>query len=279
VTNVGPAHIGAFGTIEGIAEEKADLLRCLPPGGLAFLCSDDQNHDRLRKAATCGVVTVSARSPADYAADPRSTGEREVVVRERRTGESRTVRIPDFGEHHVVNTLFAVAVARSCGLTWDHIVEGLDSYEPPPMRGEEMDMAGILVVNDSYNANPMSMRASIRSFAEKPVVGVKWLALGDMLEMGHRGPDEHRALGAFVAKGSWAGLIVVGQLSVHTADGAVAAGFPEERVFRCRSVEDMGRTLASVVSPGDAVLVKASRGVRLEDAIVAFGRDREEVLV
>jgi len=278
ITNIGPAHIGNFGTLEGIAEEKSDLLRCLPSGGCAFLCRDDPHFERMKGAAPCRVITVSANSDADYVADPRMPGIPRVNARERKSGEERTLRLPECGDHHVVNVLFAVAVARSCGLAWDQISEGLASYKPLPMRGEEMDINGVLVVNDSYNANPLSMRASIRSFAERPVVGMKWLALGDMMELGDRGPEEHRQIGSFIARGGWGGLVTVGRLAGLIADGAVSAGFPADRVFRCRDAGEAGSVLAARASEGDAVLLKASRGVKLEGAILKFSGEKEGVL-
>ena len=278
ITNVGPAHMGCFGTLEAIAEEKSDLLRALPAGGHVFLCRDDAQFERMRNAATCRVVTVSACADADYTADPRAPGDASVVARERKTGECRILHLPGYGDHQVVNVLFTVAVARLCGLPWDPIADGLASYQALPMRGEETDVGGVLVVNDAYNANPLSMRASIRAFAEKPAVGMKWLVLGDMLELGDSGPDEHREMGSFVAKGAWAGLITVGSLGRHIADGALVAGFPDDRVFRCADAAEAGRVLAAHVAEGDAVLVKASRGMRLENAVLALCGEKEGVL-
>jgi len=276
ITNIGPAHIGFFGSLEAIAGEKAELLRALPADGMAFLNCDGAHFDLLRRAAPCRVVTVSAGGSADYVGERRDNGTRRVSVTESATGEKREFALPGPGAHHVVNVLFAVAVARQCGMPWEKVQDGIFGFRPLPLRGESINVAGVEVVNDAYNANPSSMRASIRDFIERPAVGVKWLVLGDMLELGEHGPAEHRDLGQFAGRGPWGGIILVGDLSRFAADGVLISGFPDDRVFRCSEASEAGRIMADNIARGDAALVKGSRGMRLEEAIAEFKRRRED---
>lgn len=268
VTNVGPAHFGFFGSLEAIADEKADALRCLPADGTAFLWAEDEFFDALRSAAPCRSVDVSTHGPAAYVVERHRGGQERVAVREEATGEEFVFQPGQRGDHHAVNAALAIAVARECGLGWGDIKTGLDSYRPLPMRGEELDVLGALVVNDAYNANPLSMRASIRSFGEgRYGAGRKWLVLGDMLELGDAEAEEHASLGRFVACGSWDGLVVVGDRARSIAGAARESGFDAATIFECDDPSQAAAVLASRIAPGDAVLLKASRGIGLERVI------------
>ena len=127
------------------------------------------------------------------------------------------------------------------------------------------------VINDAYNANPVSMRAALETFREQSADGRKWLVLGAMRELGAAEAEEHGALGAWLARLPWAGVFTVGPLGDLVAAGIAGAGTGIP-VARCAAPLDAGRALATVARPGDAVLFKASRGVRLEEAVREFTR-------
>ncbi len=266
ITAIGPVHIEFFESVEAIAHEKAELLRALPGDGHAVLCSDDPYFDFLRRQASCAVHTVSLEGGADYNVD-YSSASQTLTFREASCSEARTVAWCWPGRHNALNAGYAVAVACEMGLDWDVVERGLGRYQPLPMRWDVEDAGGVCIVNDAYNANPLSMRAALTAFSETPVSGAKWLVLGDMLELGAHAEPEHIALGEFVASGEWGGLVAVGALGSFIAEGARRGGCADERIWCCGDSVDAVSVLRRETQPGDAVFLKASRGVALEEVV------------
>jgi UDP-N-acetylmuramoyl-tripeptide--D-alanyl-D-alanine ligase len=265
VTNVGPVHIEFFGSIEAIAEEKATLLRSLPADGTAVLNRDSDCFEMLRSAAPCKVITVSTRQNADYACISGDSAKQHTTIVEKASGDRFSFRMSVPGEHNVANAMFAVAVARGHGMAWDRIRDAIERYTALPMRWQRETIADIRVINDAYNANPLSMLAAIRTFADEQTKGAKWLILGGMLELGDSEKKEHLAIGKFAAGMDWKGLIVVGSLGKLIAEGAKDAGFDERRIFRCETNDDATSVLLESVAAGDSILLKASRAIHLEE--------------
>ena len=266
VTTIGPVHIEFFESVEAIAEEKAELLRALPADGHAVLCCDDPYFDLLRRSAPCPVVTVSLSGDADYIVDylPES---QSLTFRDASGGETQTISWPWPGRHNALNAGYAVAVGRGLGVSWDAVARGLGRYRPLPMRWDVDEANGVQLINDAYNANPLSMRAALSAFEEIPVSGTRWLVLGDMLELGVHAEPEHIGLGEFVASGPWGGVVAVGTLGALIAEGARRGGYDDERIWRCADSAEAVSVLKQTVQPGDAVFLKASRGVALEDVV------------
>ncbi len=267
VTNVGPVHLEFFRSVEDIAREKATVFRCLPKDGAAVLSRDDKYFDILREAAPCRVITTAVSGDADYVGRVLSAGDGLFSVLERSTGEQVEFGVPLPGDHVLKDALFAVAVGRGLGVSWDDLKSALKRYTPPPMRWNRVTVAGVRVINDAYNANPMSMRAALGAFVQTPVKGRRWLVLGGMRELGAAEKDEHVTLGREIAKGDWAGLITVGKLGEWIAAGAESAGSFRGRVIRCEDHVAAARILRENMSAGDAILLKASRGEQLEKVL------------
>ena len=137
-------------------------------------------------------------------------------------------------------------------------------------------MGGVVVINDAYNANPLSMRAAIRAFRDGQREGRKWLILGDMRELGAVERDEHLAIGALVAESEWSGLIVVGPLGTLIAEGAVEAGCDRDRISQCGDASEAGHVAVTKLRSGDAVLLKASRAMHLEEVAEMLEERQEE---
>lgn len=265
VTEVGPAHMEFFASVSDVAEEKAELLRAVPPDGKGFLNRECAHFDTLCEAAQSPMVTVSIREDADYRLLRRDATARTAVIRERATGEKFEFRCPLPGLHHVGNAMLAIAVARAWELDWDAISAGLGEFQPMPMRWQREVIAGVLVINDGYNANPISMRAAVHAFEEEPIQGSRWVVLAGMLELGRASAEEHRALGILMAAGACRGLFAIGKMGEQIADAAVEAGMSPDRVFRCTDNREASSLLVSRVKPGDGVLLKGSRGMRVEE--------------
>ncbi len=272
ITTVGPVHLEFFDSVSAIADEKGTLLSCLPAGGTAVLSLDEPHFEHLSRVSPGRVITVSLHpeKKADYVLirEDRCSGECEVA--DRVDGGIHAFRLPAPGEHNRHNALLALAVARGLGVTWDALADAFTRYVAPAMRWERQEAGGLTFINDAYNANPVSMTAALKTFDEMDVAGRKWLVLGDMLELGAGGVDAHRAIGRIVAGGVWAGLVTVGELGSWISEGARAAGMPAARVNVCESVAQAVTVLKEKVVKGDALLIKASRGIRLETVISAM---------
>ncbi len=270
VTRIGPVHIEFFESVRAIAEEKAALVDKLPADGFAVLDLDDPHVAVLRARCPAPVVTYSLqRREADYAGEAQADG--MLWVCERATGETATLPLPPPGGYMAQNTLAAVAVARRCGAAWPAIATALSRTRPVGMRWAVEDVHGWTAINDGYNANPVSMPAALDAFAAWPAPGRKFLALGPMLELGRLEKSEHEALGRLVAAGRWAGVAVVPVADGPSAaaapslvDGLVSAGFARKSICAARDPAEAAAWLRERLRPGDALLLKASRGLRIE---------------
>ena len=271
VTSIGEAHLEAFDDVEGIAREKAALLAGLPPEGLAVVDIDSPWRACLLAHAKCRVVRCSLRESADYTGRPSDAGGLYLHVVDNRHGLSFEVPMPLPGTHMMRNLLLAVVVAREFGLTPKEICDGVGRFAPAPMRWETVKAGPWTVINDAYNANPLSMRSAVKTFAalERPVE--KWLVLGSMAELGRGEERAHRELGGFLSEFSFHGLICVGEKARWIAEGATMA--PK---YCVDTVEDAAKRLRECAGPGSGILIKASRADQLERLIPCLNVDPPE---
>jgi UDP-N-acetylmuramoyl-tripeptide--D-alanyl-D-alanine ligase len=264
VLNVGRAHIGEFGSREAIARAKGELVRGLAPGGTAVLCADDPRVAAMR-SLTHGPVLTFGRSPE---ADVRVLGlEQDRLGRPsfvlRAAGATAHVALPLVGAHQAVNAAAAAAAALAAGVPLDAAAAALSTATLSGRRLEVRDLAcGATLLDDSYNANPDSTRAALDALAA--VEGGRRIAvLGAMLELGDTGEAEHRAAGAYAAARADV-VAAVGEGARAIADGAGGRGL---------FLADNGAAAAWLrgeVAAGDVVLVKASRGARLDEVAAAL---------
>ena len=273
ITRIGPVHIEFFPDERAIAEEKATVLRRLPPDGCAVLAADEPWFDLLRERAAGRVVTVAFGAPADYSAEYSPRRPTRLSVRDR-DGREAVYRLPQRGAPMRANALRAIAVAREAGVEPERIAEALLRFRPPPMRWEECRLDGVRWINDAYNANPISFREALRTFAETPGIRRRWLVLGGMRELGERTEEEHAALGRLLAAGDWAGLVTVGELGARFAEAVAAAGWPTHRLARCADAGTAAAFLRTRLRSGDAVLLKGSRSERVEEVLEEWRRRR-----
>jgi UDP-N-acetylmuramoyl-tripeptide--D-alanyl-D-alanine ligase len=272
ITNVGPVHVEFFKDLGGVAREKRALLECLPRDGLAILNRDTPCFDSLMEAAPCRVRTVSLADPqADLMGEVlEDDGERQ-RLRILEGGCAHEVRLSVPGAHNALNALLACLVARETGLAWEAIDAVLAAFRPMRMRWQVHEAGGVTIINDAYNANPLSMAAALRTFRSTRCEGRKWLVLGEMRELGDMAHSAHDAIGETVADGPWEGLVAVGPLAARMAARAGAAGFPADRMECVADAAAAAAAIRSRLRPGDAVLIKASRGIRLERVAEALG--------
>lgn len=266
IASIGAAHIEHFGSVEAIAREKGELLRALPADGFAALCRETACFELLASLSAAPVVTTSLASrDADFfgeLADPLCGALR---VTERETGEVTALRSGLPGEHNASNLLLAFAAARRAGVPAPAAAQALLRLKLPGMRWEVSERGGVTVVNDAYNANPSSMAAVLRTFMQLPCAGRRVAVLGDMLELGAHAEALHREVGRRVAELAPDALFAVGpDTGRYVADEAVRRGYPAGRVRCFETPAQAAPAVKAYVGAGDAVLLKASRGVKLE---------------
>ncbi|MCC6555128.1 MAG: UDP-N-acetylmuramoyl-tripeptide--D-alanyl-D-alanine ligase, partial [Polyangiaceae bacterium] len=270
VTSIGVEHTEGLGTLEEVAEEEGDLLAALPAEGVAVGNVDDAQVARQmgRAGARRRVGYGGAEGAAYRIAARRAVGLQGSAVRIERGGEAIEVRVPLLGEAGALAAAAGVAAVEELlgeRLTGGAATRALEQMVlPADGRLAAVELAdGAVVIDDSYNANPVSMRSSLRTAAELAAALGKRLvlALGEMRELGALSAAEHEALGEQVGGVKPALMIAVGGDAERTARAAAAAGV--EAVF-FGSSEEAARRAVEVVGPGDLVLVKGSRGIRME---------------
>jgi UDP-N-acetylmuramoyl-tripeptide--D-alanyl-D-alanine ligase len=267
VLNVGSAHLGEFGSPEGIAVAKGELVEALPEDGTAVLNADDPRVLGMRERARARVVTVGRGADADVrATDVALDGSGRASFTLHAAGEQHPVTLAVVGEHQVANSLSAAGAALAAGMAPADVAAALSAAEPRSRWRMEVDRRadGVTVVNDAYNANPESMRAALAALAG--MAGERRIAvLGGMAELGDGAAAEHERLGRDAVAAGVDLIVAVGPDAVGIAEGATATGHRagEESVHVPDRVAAR-ELLAAVLRPGDVVLVKASRSYGLE---------------
>jgi len=271
ITNVGPVHLEAFDDVAAIAAEKAALLRALPADGLAFLDRDSPWFEYLASQAPCRVVDVSLEQAAAFRGEILNDLNGSFTVYER-DGEAVEITTGLAGRHNVTNALLALAVARSCGADWEAIKAAMRDLPRPHMRWETGELNGVQIINDAYNASPISMKAALETFARWPCDGRRVALLADMLELGTDVEAElHRQAGLQAAAGGIELLVLVGQRAGRwLAAGAGAGGLAAEQIHACADREEATAFLKANLRPGDTLLLKGSRSMALEKVLAAI---------
>ncbi|UCE62821.1 MAG: UDP-N-acetylmuramoyl-tripeptide--D-alanyl-D-alanine ligase, partial [Nitrospirota bacterium] len=266
ITNVGTDHLEFFGSLEGSARAKAELLANLPNDGVVMLNADDDFFGRFSREATCPVVSYGISQKADVRAsdvvfDRQGTTFRLHLPARRK---AKAIRLRFAGHHNVSNALAGAAVGYAMGVPIEDLAEGLANVRPAPMRSEIRRWKGITFLYDCYNANPDSMRAALTLLANlgggKRTIAV----LGDMRELGAKEDQFHREIGAFVAKQGFTHFIACGRFGPCFVEGAQRAGMSARSISRARSIPHAARILEKLARPGDMILLKASRGIEIE---------------
>jgi len=256
LTDICNAHREQFSSLEDIAREKMKLAERIPGSGTVILDRDSAWYAMIRRHTCATVVTISLEGVGDYVG--RRVGSSVLDV----NGVNYVLPMP--GEHMQRNALRAIALGLEVGMEPDTIAEGLSRFKAPPMRWQESEFSGVRFINDAYNANPLSMRAGLRTFSNLSGIGRKWAVLGGMRELGSTAEEEHRALGRFVDELSLDGVITVGKLGQRILCDSV------QPFFQCADSDEAAQILKNNLNAGDCVLLKASRGEHLEDVLNCF---------
>lgn len=273
VTNVGPVHLELLGSIENIAKAKQELVEALPEDGWAVLNADDPLVRAMAGAARSRTIFYGCGPEADVQASAVvSRGLEGIEFTLHWQGQRRRISVPAPGRHNVYNALAAAGAALALGLTLDEVAWGLAAYSKhaSAMRMElRVRSDGVRVINDAYNASPASMAAALELLRELDG-GRRVAILGDMLELGPLSEAAHREVGRVAAATRVDQLAAVGRWSGTMAAAAVEAGLAPGRVATFPDAAAAAAWAKGFVRPGDVVLVKASRGLRLERVAAAL---------
>jgi UDP-N-acetylmuramoyl-tripeptide--D-alanyl-D-alanine ligase len=264
VTNVAPVHLEFFDSIAGIARAKYELIEALPPTGTAVLNSDDEFVSQFGRDFKGKVVTYGTGPTALVRAETIQSRGQEGSTFEAVLGEERvSVSLPLLGQHNVYNALAAIAVGVEAGMTLSECVSALASISAADKRGQVVQVGNIAVINDCYNSNPTALRAMVDALATMPARR-RIVVAGEMLELGPEGEELHRECGRYMASKKIDFLLGVRGDAKFIAQAAKQAGMGAHFVD---TPEEAGDWLAHETRDGDVVLMKASRGVKLEKAL------------
>jgi UDP-N-acetylmuramoyl-tripeptide--D-alanyl-D-alanine ligase len=267
VTNVGSAHVEHLGSREAIALEKGDLLAALPADGVAVIPAEDGFGLAGRTRAS--IVRFGRSASADVRAEQVREIESGGFAFQLATPAGRVAaRVAGLSEATLVNALAAAAAAQAAGASLEALAAGLAHYQPAHGRLERIDLAaGVVLIDDTYNANPQSMDVALRMLAERRGRGRGLAVLGEMGELGAAADDAHREVGRLVGSLGLDRLFALGARAARFAEGAAAAGMPAERIVVCRDHDELAERVARELAPHDWVLVKGSRSARMERVV------------
>ena len=269
VTNVNPVHLEFFKSVDEIAEAKAELIEGLHDPKVAYLNNDDSRVRAMARKSDGKIVTYGVKSVASFKVqqvqDLGLDGTAFTVHHGRR---DLNFVLPLLGQHNVTNALAAVAVGATHEVPWEQIREALGEMKPEKMRGQVIKFReGFAVIDDTYNSNPRALSEMIRFLGRLQGWQRKIVVAGEMLELGPEGVELHRGCGREAARAGLELMIGVQGLGKEILEGALEAGMDRSRLKFVPDAVQAGELLARTVRKGDVVLLKGSRGVKLEQAI------------
>jgi len=270
ITNIGPAHLESMRSVESIARAKFELPDNMSSPRTLILNADEPVlAERIKqKKNDEQVISFSIQRKADFVADEiKLNGDGNVSFRVNR---DLTINLRLLGKHNVYNALAAFAVGRLKELEPQQIKNSLERYTPSELRMELVHIGNVRVINDSYNANPVSVQMALETVENIKVGGRKIAVLGDMLELGDEASDFHLKVGRKVAQSGIHLLLLVGELARFIGEGATKAGMSSDRVMIFENNQKLSLFLLKNLKDGDLVLVKGSRRMKTEEVVLSL---------
>jgi UDP-N-acetylmuramoyl-tripeptide--D-alanyl-D-alanine ligase len=272
ITNIGPSHLEYFRNLKGVAKAKSELIAKMQGKNKAVLPADDEFFEYLGSRTKAEIISFGISQSAQF-------GIKDLTSREGAgytfSLNGTTMETGRHGKHNVLNAAAAVAAASVLGIDPEDAVSVIAAAEPVRGRGVIYDIAGLTVIDDSYNSNPVSVRSAIDSFKEMEIEGNRWLVLGDMLELGETSAELHAEVGNYCGKAGVHGLLTLGKDTVSLSREAAIQRKAPESISHFLEVEKLALYLDSMLAEGDAVLIKGSRGMRMEKVIEELERLRD----
>jgi len=266
LTSIGPAHLEGFGSLAGVIQEKSQLLAALPASGLAVLPDHLAVLPGIRTALNSRIITIGTGPNCTLAGNE---SERQSGGLSFQIGETN-FHLPVQGGHLLTSALICVAIGRELGLSDTQIQTGFNRFSSMPGRANIKATSFGCIIDDSYNANPLSMTAGLELLRYQANVHRRIAVLGDMAELGPESVSLHRKVGHRVANSACDCLITYGPLACEIARGAHTAGMSASRIACFETISDLMPILSLWIEPGTAVLVKGSRSMRMETIVAAL---------
>ncbi|HEY2988046.1 MAG TPA: UDP-N-acetylmuramoyl-tripeptide--D-alanyl-D-alanine ligase [Candidatus Binatia bacterium] len=269
ITSVAPAHLSGLSTVAGVAREKGAMFRGLNSRGIAIVNVDDPWTRRLG-AKFKGTKITYGKNGDVRGEDWKFLGAEGTEFTLCAGAGRQRVRLKVAGEHNLSNALGAAAMAYGLGVEIEAMRAGLEAVRPYPMRMAIERWGDVGVINDAYNANPASMEAALKTLGQIETKGKKIAILGDMLELGREARERHVALGRQAAEYGIDRLYVLGRQARAVARGARGAGMEKKLVVIGKSHRQIAALIRKRALPGDWLLFKGSRGMKMERVLAAL---------
>jgi len=280
ITNIGPAHLERFGSVDVVALEKSDLFLNMPQAGIAVVNLDDEAVKIIAERWNSSRINFSMSPNADVTVnDIKKNGARGMRFNLVIDGTSQKVEMKIVGIHHVYNAMAAAACAWAAGIGPEIIKEGLEAFSPVGGRMEMIRLQnGAYLIDDSYNANPASVREALMTLKDLKNNHSGYVFLGDMLELGDAAFEMHRRIGMLLGTISVNAVFLQGEYSAITAAAAMDGGMQRENIFIMQDNKEGIAYLKKRLKKGDWVLVKGSRRMKMEMIVAQiceeFGSDK-----
>ena len=265
ITNIGDAHIENLGSRANILKAKCEIFSHMKDNSLAVLNGDDPLLRTLADKIPQRIIFSGSDDHADYmGVNVVSNGEKGISFTMKTPRSTIQVDVPALGSHMIYPVLTAAVIGEFFGMTAEEIAAGVKKFVPTKMRMNVIRQGSITILDDSYNANPQSMRAALEVLAQSKS-SYKAAILGDMFELGELGPTLHQSVGEYAGKAGIDCLIAVGELSKYIYEAAAASQIPD--AYYCETKEEAKTILPLAIRPGATILVKASRGMEFEELV------------
>lgn len=275
VTNVNETHIELLGSVERIAEAKSELIRSLPSAGFAILNKDNLYAWSMHENAKCPVKSFGFDPSADVRAEEvrmiPGEGMEFKLITPKFSGK---VFLSVQGIHHIMNALAAVCAVLDYGIELDDIVSAFSNFSLTEGRTSVLSLPnGITLIDDTYNASPVSTKAALELLRELAGSRRKVAVLGDMFELGDYERLGHMDVGRACVRTGVDLLVIVGSISKYIQEGAVLEGFSESDIIHFQDSLHAAGSIAAIVEPGDVILVKGSRGMKMERVVEVLQKE------
>ncbi len=261
LTNISHTHLEGLGSIEGVANAKAEFIENMDEDGTLITNADDAWCSQISSRFNGKVINFGFGENAQIKA---------TKVKRNKSGftftinESFIVNLPVLGKHNIYNSLASMALGNAIGIRMEDMCERFVDFKLPPMRMEKRVCGDIIAINDGYNSSPSSMSAALDELAQLPAPGRRIFVCGDMLELGKDTERLHKEIGKKVASSKVDILWTVGPFSRFVAEGAIDNGMSGENIFSYDTSEETSSLIASQLKSKDTVLIKGSRRMKLE---------------
>ena len=267
LTQIGHSHLEKLKNIEGVRDEKLGILTHLERGGTFFINGEDPMLKQVRSGAHRMVRVGFEKEGNDFFADHIWCHENGSNFH---LNGKEIFEIPLIGRHNILNALMAIAVSLTLGVEVEAIRESLKEFKPVSGRLNMKNIDGITFIDDSYNSNPTSFRAALETLKSFKTRGKKGVVFGDMLELGDKAQDFHREIGVLLSEMMFDFVIAAGPFAHVAAEEALKKGFNRSRLYQVGNSVEAGNLCRQMVAAGDMVLVKGSRGMKMEKVLECF---------